>query len=64
MLGKADSDVAKQRNALAHTLGRSGVGGKQIAGVAEDLEKALREFQVRQLALGVGMGIQGEESLQ
>jgi hypothetical protein len=64
MLGKADSDVAKQRNALAHTLGRSGIGARQIAGVAEELDKALREFQARQLAVGVGMGIQGEESLQ
>ena len=64
MLGKADSDVAKQRNALAHTLGRSGIGARQIAGVAEELDKALREFQARQLAVGVEMGIQGEGSPQ
>ena len=63
-LGKADSDVAKQKNAFARALGRSGIGGKQIAGVAEKLDKALRDFQARQLAVGVEMGIQGEGSPQ
>jgi hypothetical protein len=61
-LGKADSDVTKQSKALTRGLGHSGIDGKQIAGVVEKLDKALSDFQTKQLAVGSEMGIQGEGS--
>jgi len=63
-LGKANSDVTKQGKALTRGLGHSGIDGKHIAGVAEKLDKALRDFQAKQLAVGTEMGIQGERRSQ
>ena len=63
-LGKANSDVTKQSKALARGVGHSGIDARQIAGVAEKLDKALSDFQTRQLAVGTEMGIQGEGSSQ
>jgi hypothetical protein len=63
-LGKANSDVTKQSKALTRGLGHSGIDGKQIEGVAEKLDKALNDFQTKQLAVGIEMGIQGEGSSQ
>jgi len=57
-LGKANSQVTKQSKVLTRGLGHSGIDGKQIAGVAEKLDKALGQFQTRQLAVGSEMGIQ------
>lgn len=59
-LGKANSDVTKQNQALVRGLGQPGIDGKQIAGFVEKLDKALSDFQTKQLAIGVEMGIQGE----
>lgn len=63
-LGKANSDVTKQGKALTRGLGHSGIDGKHIAGVAEKLDKALSDFQAKQLAVGTEMGIQGERRSQ
>ncbi|HYL14849.1 MAG TPA: hypothetical protein VEV41_17535 [Terriglobales bacterium] len=63
-LGKANSDVTKQSKALSRGVGHSGIDGKQIAGVVERLDKALSDFQTKQLAVGSEMGIQGEGSSQ
>ena len=63
-LGKTNSDVTKQSEALTRELGHSGIDGKQIAGAAEKLERSLRDFQTKQLAVGAEMGIQGEGSSQ
>ena len=63
-LGRANSDVTKQSKALTRELGHSGIEAKQIAGVVEKLDKALGDFQTRQLAVGTEMGIQGEGSSQ
>jgi hypothetical protein len=45
-------------------LERSRIAGHQISGVAEKLDKALIDFQARQLAIGSEMGIQSEENSQ
>lgn len=63
-LGKANSDVTKQGKALTRGLGHSVIDGKHIAGVAEKLDKALSDFQAKQLAVGTEMGIQGERRSQ
>ena len=63
-LGKANSDVTKQSKALTQGLGHSGIEAKQIAGVVEKLDKALSDFQTKQLAVGTEMGIQREGSSQ
>jgi CHAT domain-containing protein len=63
-LGKANSDVTKQSKALTRGLGHSRIDGKQIAGVVEKLDKALSDFQTKQLAVGTEMGIPGEGSSQ
>jgi hypothetical protein len=49
-LGKPNSDVTKQSKALTRGLGHSGIDGKYIASVAEKLDKALSDFQTKQLA--------------
>jgi hypothetical protein len=59
-LGKANSDVTKRSKALTRNLERSRIAGEQISGVAERLDKALSDFQARQLAIGSEMGIQSE----
>ena len=61
-LGKANSQVAKQSRALTQRLERSRIDGKQIAAAGERLDKALDDFQTRQLAVGKEMGIQSEEA--
>jgi len=58
-LGKANSEVTKENQALARELERKQVSGKQIAEVAKRLDRALREFQATQNAMGSEMGIQG-----
>jgi hypothetical protein len=63
-LGKANSDVTKRNKALTRDLERSRIAGHQISGVAEKLDKALIDFQARQLAIGSEMGIQSEENSQ
>jgi hypothetical protein len=63
-LGKANSDVTKQSKALNRGVGHSGIDGKQIAGVVDKLDKALSDFQTKQLAVGIEMGIHGEGSSQ
>ncbi len=59
-LGKANAEITKQSKALNQRLGQSKIDGKQIAGIAEKLDKALGDFQTEQTALGTEMGIQGE----
>ena len=61
-LGKANSDVTKGSKALTRGLERPPIGGQQISGVAEKLDKALSDFQARQLAIAKEMGIQSEGS--
>jgi hypothetical protein len=61
-LGKANSDVTKRSKALTRNLERSRIAEQQISGVAEKLDKALSDLQVRQLAMGTEMGIQSEGS--
>jgi hypothetical protein len=63
-LGKANSDVTKQNNALTLGLRHSGIDGKQIAGLVERLDKALGDLQTKQLAVGTEMGIQSSGSVQ
>lgn len=63
-LGKANSDLTKQSKALTRELEHSGIEAKQIAGIAEKLDKALSDFQTKQLAVGTEMGIQGGGSSQ
>ncbi|MGD0824385.1 MAG: hypothetical protein ABR908_07365 [Terriglobales bacterium] len=57
-LGKANVEITKQNKALKQRLGQSKIDGKQIAGIAEKLDKALGDFQTEQGALGKEMGIQ------
>jgi len=61
-LEKANAEIAKQSKALNQRLGQPKFDGKQIAGIAEKLNKALDDFQTQQTALGKEMGIQGEGS--
>ena len=61
-LGKANSDVTKGSKALTRDLERPPIGGQQISGVAEKLDKALSDLQARQLAIAKEMGIQSEGS--
>ncbi|MGA7558865.1 MAG: hypothetical protein WCF61_16865 [Terriglobales bacterium] len=61
-LGKANVEITKQSQALKQRLGQFKFDGKQIAGIAEKLDKALGDFQTEQTALGTEMGIQGEGS--
>jgi hypothetical protein len=61
-LGKANSDVTKGSKALTQDLERPPIGGQQISGVAEKLDKALSDLQARQLAIAKEMGIQSEGS--
>jgi hypothetical protein len=63
-LAKANSDVTKQSKVFNRERGHSGGDGKQIAGAVEKLDKALSDFQTRQLAVGIEMGIEGEGSSQ
>jgi hypothetical protein len=63
-LGKANSDVTKQNNALNLGLRHSGIDGKQIASVVQKLDKALGDLQTKQLAVGTEMGIQSSGSAQ
>lgn len=63
-LKKSHSDLTKQSKALTRGLERPGIDGKQIVNAAEKLDKALADFQTKQLAIGHQMGIQGEESLK
>jgi hypothetical protein len=51
-------EITKQNKALKQRLGQSKIDGKQIAGIAEKLDKALGDFQTEQGALGKEMGIQ------
>lgn len=60
-LNKSDSELTKQGRTL--TQG-SRITGPQISGVAEKLDKALSDFQARQLAIGSEMGIPSEGSSQ
>jgi hypothetical protein len=61
-LRKADSDVTKRSNALARDLERSRIGGPHISVAADKLDKALSDFQAKQLAIGIQMGIPSERS--
>ena len=61
-LRKANSDVTKQSKALTQGPGHSKIDSKQIADIAERLDKALSDFQRGQLAVGTEMGIQSEGS--
>lgn len=61
-LGKANVEITKQSKALNQRLGQSKFDGKQVAGIAEKLDKALGDFQTEQTGLGTEMGIQGEGS--
>ncbi len=61
-LGKARAEITTQSKALNQRLGQSKLDGKQIAAIAEKLDKALGDFQTAQTALGAEMGIQGEGS--
>ena len=63
-LGKANSDLTKRSKALTRDLEHSRITGQQISGTAEKLDKALSDFQARQLAIGSEMGIQSEGSSQ
>ena len=63
-LGKANSDVTKRSKALTRDLERPRIAVQQISGAAEKLDKALSDFQTRQLAIGNEMGIQSEGSSQ
>ena len=60
-LEKADSEVAKQWKVLEKQLADAKADGKEIAGTADMLEKALAEFQSQQITLGKEMGIQPTE---
>jgi hypothetical protein len=57
-LAKANSEVTKQSKALTRGLGHPGGDDKQIASVVGQLDKALSDFQTRQIAIGSEMGIQ------
>jgi hypothetical protein len=59
-LGKANAEITKQSKALNQRLGQSKFDSKQIAGIAEKLDKALGDFQTEHGTLGTEMGIQGE----
>jgi hypothetical protein len=61
-LGKANAEITKQSKALNQRLGQSKFDGKQIAGIAEKLDKALGDFQTEHGTLGTEMGIRGENS--
>ena len=63
-LGKANSDVTNQNNALTVGLRHSGIDGKQIASVVEKLDKALGDLQTKQRVVGTEMGIQSSGSVQ
>ncbi len=60
-LSKADSDVSKQRKALAKELERSQIDDKKLAAVTERLDKSLTGFRTELVDLGKEMGIQPEE---
>lgn len=57
-LEKADSEVTKQWKDLERQIGAEKAVSEGAAGVADKLEKALEEFQSRQIELGKEMGIQ------
>jgi hypothetical protein len=61
-LRKADSDVTKRSNALARDLERARIAGPHISVAADKLDKALSDFQAKQLAIGIQMGIPSERS--
>jgi hypothetical protein len=61
-LGKANSDMTKQNKALTREQGHSVIEGKQVAGVVEKLDRALKDFQNEQLAVGNEMGIESQGS--
>jgi len=63
-LNKSNSEVTKRSKPLTRDLERSRIVGQQLSGVAEKLDKALSDFQARQLAIGTEMGIQSEDSSQ
>ncbi|MCU1299424.1 MAG: hypothetical protein JWO91_3702 [Acidobacteriaceae bacterium] len=63
-LRKADSDVTSRSNALARDLERSRMTGSRISAVTRKLDQALRDFQAKQLALGIQMGIPNEQNPQ
>jgi hypothetical protein len=60
MLRKADSDVTKKSDVLAHDLERSGAAGPRISVAARKLDEATSNLQAQQLALGIQMGIPNE----
>jgi hypothetical protein len=63
-LNKSNSEVTKRSKPLTRDLESSRIVGQQLSGVAEKLDKALSDFQARQLAIGTEMGIQSEGSSQ
>ncbi len=57
-LDKADSEITKQKKAFDHRLGLPQGDDEGVASLADQMEKALAEFQAQQLSLGKEMGIQ------
>jgi hypothetical protein len=58
-LSRANTELTKENKALSKELERSKVSGKQIAEIAKKLDKALSDFQSKQVAVGTEMGIHG-----
>ncbi|MGC2182416.1 MAG: hypothetical protein WA637_03955, partial [Terriglobales bacterium] len=57
-LDKADSEITKQKKAFDQHLGLPQGDDEGVASLADQMEKALAEFQAQQLSLGKEMGIQ------
>ena len=57
-LDQADSEITKQKKAFDQRLGLPQGDDEGVASLADKMEKALEEFQARQLSLGKEMGIQ------
>lgn len=56
-LDKADSEITKQKKVLDQSLGLPQGDDEGVASLADKMEKALADFQARQLSLGKEMGI-------
>ena len=58
-LSKANSDVTKESKSLSRRLDSRKVNGKQLSEVVNRLDKALADFQAKQVEMGTEMGVPG-----
>jgi hypothetical protein len=56
-LAQANSDVTKEDKALSRELERSHLNQKSLAETVQRLDRALADFQARQMSIGTEMGI-------